>query len=232
MAKKQKYYAVKVGKVPGIYETWSECQEQIKGFPNAIYKSFKSKTQAENFVKVEEKMEVNSGYEFYVDGSYNADNDKAGSGVIIVKNGEVIGQCHAEHKNTEDMRNVVGEVMASLSAMKIAKNSGINNFTILHDYMGVSAWAKGEWETKTSFTKTYKKWVDKFIEEGLIFELDNRKFMNTMKTTIARYDLDEGFKDRFIKYLEDSIFESSKRVTIASRESFERKRRESIMGTL
>lgn len=63
-------------------------------------------------------------------------------------------------------------------------------------------------------------------------ELDNRKFMNTMKTTIARYDLDEGFKDRFIKYLEDSIFESSKRVTIASRESFERKRRESIMGTL
>lgn len=175
MAKKQKYYAVKVGKVPGIYETWSECQEQIKGFPNAIYKSFKSKTQAENFVKVEEKMEVNSGYEFYVDGSYNADNDKAGSGVIIVKNGEVIGQCHAEHKNTEDMRNVVGEVMASLSAMKIAKNSGINNFTILHDYMGVSAWAKGEWETKTSFTKTYKKWVDKFIEEGLIFEFKKVK---------------------------------------------------------
>ena len=30
MAKK-KYYAVKVGKTPGIYGTWSECEEQIKG---------------------------------------------------------------------------------------------------------------------------------------------------------------------------------------------------------
>ena len=38
MAKK-KYYAVKVGKTPGIYGTWSECEEQIKGFPGALYKA-------------------------------------------------------------------------------------------------------------------------------------------------------------------------------------------------
>lgn len=32
MAKK-KFYAVKVGKVPGIYSTWNGCEEQVKGFP-------------------------------------------------------------------------------------------------------------------------------------------------------------------------------------------------------
>lgn len=31
MAKK-KYYAVKQGVKPGIYETWAECEAQTKGF--------------------------------------------------------------------------------------------------------------------------------------------------------------------------------------------------------
>jgi ribonuclease HI len=45
MAKK-KYYVVWVGATPGIYETWAECQAQIKGYPNARYKSFSSKEEA------------------------------------------------------------------------------------------------------------------------------------------------------------------------------------------
>jgi len=49
MAKKSKskYYVVWVGQNPGIYDTWSKCQEQIVGFPNAKYKSFKSLDEAE-----------------------------------------------------------------------------------------------------------------------------------------------------------------------------------------
>lgn len=47
MAKKKKYYVVWVGVTPGIYESWAECNLQIKGFPGAKYKSFKSKEDAE-----------------------------------------------------------------------------------------------------------------------------------------------------------------------------------------
>ena len=47
MAKKSKFYVVWVGQNPGIYNTWSECQEQIIGFPNAKYKSFKTLEAAE-----------------------------------------------------------------------------------------------------------------------------------------------------------------------------------------
>lgn len=43
-----KYYAVKVGNVPGIYETWDECQKQVKGYPGAIYKSFSSEKKQSN----------------------------------------------------------------------------------------------------------------------------------------------------------------------------------------
>ncbi len=45
-AKKQKYYVVWDGHNPGIYDSWAECQLQIKGYPNAKYKSFKTKGEA------------------------------------------------------------------------------------------------------------------------------------------------------------------------------------------
>lgn len=47
MSKAKKYYVVWVGATPGIYNSWSECQLQIKGYPGAKYKSFKSLSEAE-----------------------------------------------------------------------------------------------------------------------------------------------------------------------------------------
>ena len=32
---KQKFYAVRVGKVPGVYQTWSQAKEQVEGFSGA-----------------------------------------------------------------------------------------------------------------------------------------------------------------------------------------------------
>lgn len=45
-----KFYAVRTGKVPGIYHTWTECLEQVRGFRGAMFKSFSSLTEAEAFV--------------------------------------------------------------------------------------------------------------------------------------------------------------------------------------
>ena len=48
MAKSKKYYVVWQGNEPGIYDSWAKCQAQIKGYPGARYKSFKTKEEAEN----------------------------------------------------------------------------------------------------------------------------------------------------------------------------------------
>lgn len=45
---KKKYYVVWQGHDPGIYESWAECQQQVKGFPNAKYKAFSSRKAAED----------------------------------------------------------------------------------------------------------------------------------------------------------------------------------------
>ncbi len=44
---KKKYYVVWHGVEPGIYNSWPKCQEQIKGFEGALYKSFDSEEEAE-----------------------------------------------------------------------------------------------------------------------------------------------------------------------------------------
>ncbi|HUR30073.1 MAG TPA: ribonuclease H family protein [Saprospiraceae bacterium] len=46
-SKKQKYYVVWHGHNPGIYTSWEKCLPQVKNFPNAIYKSFNSRIEAE-----------------------------------------------------------------------------------------------------------------------------------------------------------------------------------------
>jgi len=44
---KKKYYTVWNGVEPGVYESWSDCQAQIKGYAGAVYKSFGSREEAE-----------------------------------------------------------------------------------------------------------------------------------------------------------------------------------------
>ena len=43
----KKYYVVWAGVNPGIYESWTECELQTKGFAGARYKSFATRQEAE-----------------------------------------------------------------------------------------------------------------------------------------------------------------------------------------
>lgn len=43
----KKYYIVWAGHHPGVYETWEECQKEIKHFSRPKYKSFKGVTREE-----------------------------------------------------------------------------------------------------------------------------------------------------------------------------------------
>lgn len=47
MAKNVKYYVVWKGAKPGVYDTWKSCEAQVKGFPDARYKSFPTRKEAE-----------------------------------------------------------------------------------------------------------------------------------------------------------------------------------------
>eukprot|EP00978_Attheya_sp_CCMP212_P010871 scaffold26424_cov41-Attheya_sp.AAC.1 len=43
------YYAVAIGRKPGIYQSWGECHTQVNGFSGNLYQGFPSFEEAYNF---------------------------------------------------------------------------------------------------------------------------------------------------------------------------------------
>ncbi|KAJ2579480.1 hypothetical protein IWW49_006615, partial [Coemansia sp. RSA 1797] len=44
------YYAVRVGRTPGIYRMWDDCKVMTQGFPGAIFKKFRMLEEAKGFM--------------------------------------------------------------------------------------------------------------------------------------------------------------------------------------
>ena len=44
------YYVVKIGRKPGIYNTWTEAEKHVIGYSGAKYKSFKTMAEAESWL--------------------------------------------------------------------------------------------------------------------------------------------------------------------------------------
>lgn len=164
-----KYYAVRQGYKPGIYTTWEDCQNQIKGFPKAEFKKFDNEEDAKNFIINNEKKEqennvmenLPSVYSF-VDGSYNIDTKVYGYGGFISINGEKhILQGSGNDEEMALMRNVSGEILGSMAAISFAIENNLKEITIFYDYKGIECWANGIWKTTKNGTKAYKEFFDK-----------------------------------------------------------------------
>jgi len=75
-----KYYAVRIGEVPGIYTSWEEAKKQIWRFPKATYKSFTALKDAETFMSPPGLKAATGDHRvIYTDGS--CQTNRAGSGI-------------------------------------------------------------------------------------------------------------------------------------------------------
>jgi len=161
-----KFYAVKKGKKTGIFSTWDECKEQVTGFKGAVYKSFKTLSEAEAFLerneeKIENIEEVDGVYA-YIDGSFDRINGIYGSGVVIVDGDKKHEYKHAG--NREDyaqLHNVAGELEAAKFVMWYAVDKKIKEITLFYDYQGIEAWAVGDWQANLPYTQDYVKFYNK-----------------------------------------------------------------------
>ncbi|KIV99555.1 hypothetical protein, variant [Verruconis gallopava] len=53
---KMKYYAVAEGRNSGIYTDWPSAEQQIRGYSGAVYKSFRTHEEAEDFINSHERV--------------------------------------------------------------------------------------------------------------------------------------------------------------------------------
>lgn len=158
-----KYYAVKKGRNPGIYTSWDSCLKEVKGYSGAIYKSFKTKEEAEIYMAGEEKqIEVGANSVIaYVDGSYNQKLKVYGSGVVYITDDKELELMKSYDDAYHIHRNVAGEVKASELAIEKAIEDKKDQIIIYHDYQGIASWANGDWKTNNDLTKAYKSFIDK-----------------------------------------------------------------------
>ncbi|KIV92587.1 hypothetical protein, variant 3 [Exophiala mesophila] len=87
----RKFYAVKDGKKPGIYDTWDQCLSQVRGHKGAVFKAFPSLHEAQAFMdgKLVKSTDPNGEQKFYA-----------------VQNGLVPGVYTAWHEAQAQIRGV------------------------------------------------------------------------------------------------------------------------------
>ena len=160
MAKK-KYYAVRDGRTIGIFESWEECKKQTEGYRGAEYKSFSTREEALAYLNREEPKLPFDTLCAFVDGSFDAKTNRYGSGMVLLYQGEEKTFYKAGgHPTLVSMRNVAGEITASVMAMRYAVANGFPSLVIYHDYEGIAKWCRGEWKTEREGTRLYKEFYD------------------------------------------------------------------------
>ena len=165
-----KYYAVKVGKTIGIFDTWDECNESIKGVSGAKYKSFPSREEAEAYLGNIDfwgeiiKKDLIQGYVVaFCDGSFDSSLQRYSYGVSIIYDGFKESEICGYHNNPKYLSsgNVIGEILGVFNALDWALSNGYSKIKIYHDYEGLEKWITGEWkaesEVATMYVSVFKK---------------------------------------------------------------------------
>lgn len=180
---KQKIYAVRRGRRPGIYHSWAACEAEVKGYGGADFKSFSTMGEAEAYMKAETEAYRPSTVETFndemekriaalgedealafIDGSFDK-HDKRGfrysyGAIIFSSEGEVTLSQAFDNPEYADSRNVAGEIEGAKQAILWALARGKKNLAIYYDYEGVKKWAVGEWRTNIKLTREYRDFFE------------------------------------------------------------------------
>ncbi|HEY4543157.1 MAG TPA: ribonuclease H family protein [Tissierellaceae bacterium] len=170
---KNKYYAVRKGKTPGIYFTWDDCKKQVTGFKGAEYKKFESLSEAETFISgkkedvvfLETQDHIDSLKDeeiiAYVDGSFNLKEFSYSYGVVLIDKNKIIElNGIGEDDDLKEMRNVSGELNGAIVAIEEAIKLGKKKIYLHYDYAGIEKWAVGDWKRNKKGTQKYKEFID------------------------------------------------------------------------
>ncbi len=172
MAKGKKVYAVRKGRQTGLFDTWEECKRMIQGYSGAVYKSFATRQEAEAYLHGKTTGSAHSTapaacaqenqLAAYVDGSYDQKLRKYSFGcILLTPDGRKIQECGSgSDPKSLALRNVTGEMLGAMFAVKWALTNGYPAIQIYYDYAGIEQWATHGWQAKNELTQKYAAYMD------------------------------------------------------------------------
>ncbi len=200
MAKnKKKYYVVWEGVNPGIYESWTDCQLQIKGYQGAKYKSFKTLAEAKeafegssweesitrkgespviNLDEFKDEIEQNS---ICVDAACSGNPGKMEYRGVDTWTGEELFRQGPYFGGT----NNVGEFLALIHALATLKKTGRGDIIIYTDSRTGMAWLRNK-KVKT----TLKKTKENVLVHAMLDRATKWMLENTYENKILKWDTD------------------------------------------
>ena len=223
----KKIYAVKRGKITGVFNEWEACRASVEGYPGAEYKGFASEKEARAYLgdalEDKEKAGGQSRAEFladedlpqegkllaYVDGSYEDSLKKYAFGcVFILPDGRVCTEFgNGEKEQALKHRNVSGEMLGAMYAVKTAMASDFRQVELRYDYEGIEKWVTGKWRSKTELTEKYAKamreWGTKIDIRFTKVAAHSNVYYNELADKLAKKGLREGQGTPKIKGLGD-----------------------------
>ncbi|MDO4788663.1 MAG: ribonuclease H family protein [Johnsonella sp.] len=175
---KSKYYAVRMGRSPGIYKSWEEAKKQVERFAGAQYKSFPSEEEARAYMEAGGQKKEASGTEdfnakveaeiralredeliAFVDGSYTEEvegSPRYSFGAVLIGR-DFRKELSGSYTNFDylEARNVAGEIEGVKQSVLWAIEQRKKKLLIYYDYQGIESWAIGEWRTNKKLTREY-----------------------------------------------------------------------------
>lgn len=161
------YYAVRVGKNTGIFNSWENCKKEVIGISGAEFKGFDSLDMAEKYLTLNSEVKIKIGEEYikredfaiklskeketvcmYCDGSWGKDktddSKMYAGGYLIIDNNSIIEKraVHGNHKGMADLRNIAGEMLAVIKGLEYIKEK-LKTIKVIHvfvDYTGLIYW--------------------------------------------------------------------------------------------
>lgn len=219
----KKYYAVKRGKITGVFDKWEECKAAVDGYPGAEYKGFSTLRDALEFAGLEGGMAAQKadGLEgekrlpqagellAYVDGSYEDSIKKYAFGcVFILPDGRIYTEYgNGDNEKSLQHRNVTGEMLGAMFAVKFAMLNGFSGIEICYDYQGIEKWVTGEWRSRTELTQKYaqtmRAWGTRIAIRFTKVAAHTNVRYNELADRLAKIGLTEGKGVPEVRQLED-----------------------------
>lgn len=197
MAKKR-YYVVWNGVQPGIYSSWEECQMQIKGIKQALYKAFDTLADAERAYASSPGQYIGQGAK---------GNDKKTPETLpasVMKNALAVDAACSGNPGMMEYRGVyiatgeevfhfgpifgtnnIGEFLAIVHGLALLKQRGID-LPIYSDSYNALLWIKGK-KCKTKLPRDSKS------EElfGYVDRAEKWLKENSYTTTLIKWETDK-----------------------------------------
>lgn len=195
--KKQKFYVVWEGSTPGIYDNWTDCQLQIKGYDGAKFKSFDTLEEAQ-------KALASSPYAYIGKASTSHKTKKAETGVLpaaVIDNSLAVDAACSGNPGAMEYRGVhvasrqeifhfgpvygtnnIGEFLAIVHGLALLKQKGFD-MPIYSDSVNAIKWVQQK-KCKTKLPREAK------TEELFLLIERAEKWLreNTYSTRILKWE--------------------------------------------